>query len=238
MKKYEPDTLYLVGDIIDGWRLKKSWYWPELHEEVLRAIVAKAAKGCRVVYLHGNHDDFLRLSNGSKPNGIELAETAIHTTADGKRFLVMHGDQLDEVIRNVPWLAHVGDVVYDALTVLNFFYNKITGMLGFEYRSIAALAKKCVKRVVSFIGKFEEALVTTGRDNDVDGVICGHIHHAAIRNIGEFCYVNTGDWVENCTAIVENTSGALELIRHQPAYSSGRKLLLMPKSEPLFGENF
>ena len=140
LKKYETETLYLVGDIIDGWRLKKSWYWPELHEEVLQTIMAKTAKGNRVVYIPGNHDDFLRLSGGKKPTGVEVTETAIHITADGKRFLVMHGDQLDEVMRNIPWLAHVGDIAYDALTVLNLAYNKLTGLLGFKYRSIAALA--------------------------------------------------------------------------------------------------
>ena len=236
LKKYEAETLYLIGDIIDGWRLKKSWYWPELHEEVLRTIMTKALKGSRVVYIPGNHDDFIRLPGG-KPTGVEVAETAIHTTADGKRFLVLHGDQFDKVIRSIPWIAHVGDMIYDALTALNSAYNKVTELLGLEYRSIAALAKMSVKRVVSFIGKFEEALVTTGRDNDVDGVICGHIHHATIRNIENMCYVNTGDWVENCTAIVENTSGALELICHRVAYSARRKLLSIPKSEPVLSES-
>ena len=213
LKKYETETLYLIGDIIDGWRLKKAWYWPELHEEVLRTIMDKAAKGSRIVYIPGNHDDFLRLSDRKKPTGVEVAETAIHTMADGKRFLIMHGDQFDEVIRSIPWLAHVGDVAYDALTALNVVYNKITGLLGFEYRSIAAMAKASAKRVVNFISKFDEALLATGRDNNVDGIICGHIHQAAIRNIGKICYMNTGDWVENCTAIVEDKSGSLELIR-------------------------
>ncbi|MDR2725241.1 MAG: UDP-2,3-diacylglucosamine diphosphatase [Candidatus Adiutrix sp.] len=238
LKQYEAETLYLIGDIIDGWRLKNSWYWPELHEEVLRTIMSKAGTGSRVVYIPGNHDDFLRLSGTQKPVRVEVTDTAIHTTADGKRFLVMHGDQFDKVICNIPWLAHVGDVAYDALTAFNLAYNKITESLGFEYRSIAALAKMSVKRVVNFIGKFEDALLATGRDNDVDGVICGHIHHAAIRNIENMCYINTGDWVENCTAIVENTSGALELIRHRTAYSARRKLLSMPKSEPVLGESF
>ena len=230
LKKYEAETLYLVGDIIDGWRLKKSWYWPETHEEVLRAIMDMVANGSRVVYIPGNHDDFLRALSGRKPTGVEVTETVIHTTADGKRFLVMHGDQLDEVIRYVPWLAYVGDVAYDAITALNFVYNKITGLLGFEYRSIAAFLKASVKRVVCFICKFEEALVATGRDNDVDGVICGHIHHATIRNIGKMCYANTGDWVENCTAIVENISGALELIQPQTKYPARREPLLMPRA--------
>jgi UDP-2,3-diacylglucosamine pyrophosphatase LpxH len=220
LKKYEPETLYLVGDIIDGWRLKKSWYWPEHHEEVLLEIMAKAVKGSRVVYLPGNHDDFLRLSNGKKITGVEVIETVIHTTADGKRFLVMHGDQLDEVIRNIPWLAHVGDMAYDALTAFNYAYNKITGLFGFKYRSIAALLKSSVKRATCFIGEYEKALVATGRDNDVDGIICGHIHHSAIRSIGKMCYVNTGDWVENCTAVVENASGALELICGHARYSA------------------
>jgi UDP-2,3-diacylglucosamine pyrophosphatase LpxH len=218
LKKYETETLYLIGDIIDGWRLKKSWYWPKLHEDVLRAIMDKAAKGSRVVYITGNHDDFLRFSNGKKPSGVEVAETAIHTTADGKRFLVMHGDQFDGVTRNIPWLAHVGDVAYDAITSLNYAYNKVMGLLGFKYLSVASAIKVSVKRVVSFISKFEEALATAGRDNNVQGVICGHIHHAAIRDIGKMRYVNTGDWVENCTAIVEHASGAMKLVR----YNTGR----------------
>ena len=213
LRKYETETLYLIGDIIDGWRLKKSWYWPEMHEEVLRTIMRKAERGSRVVYIPGNHDDFLRPSDGKKPTRVEVAETAIHTTADGRRFLIMHGDQLDEVMRNIPWLAHAGDVAYDALTAVNFAYNKITGLMGLKYRSIAAFVKASMKRVVCFIGKFEDELAAIGHNSCVDGVICGHIHHAAIRNIGEMCYANTGDWVENCTAIIENAGGTLELIR-------------------------
>jgi UDP-2,3-diacylglucosamine pyrophosphatase LpxH len=213
LRKYEAETLYLTGDIIDVWSLRRSWYWPKLHEEVLQTIIDRAAKGSRVVYIPGNHDDFLRLSCGRKNTGIEVAETAIHTTADGKRFLVMHGDEFDSVTRDIPWLAHVGDVAYDALTAINFTCNRITGALGFEYRSIAAMAKASVKCVVNFIGKFEKALVAMGRDKNVDGIVCGHIHCASIRNIQEICYVNTGDWVENCTAVVENANGTLELIR-------------------------
>ena len=216
LKKYEAETLYLIGDIIDGWQLKKSWYWPELHEEVLRTIMDKAANGSRVVYITGNHDDFLRLPGRKlikSPAGLEVTDTAIHTMADGKKFLLMHGDQLDAVMRNIPWLAHVGDVAYDALIVVNFVYNKIAEALGFKYHSIAAWGKASVKRAVSFISEFEEALAAAGRDKNVDGVICGHLHQAAIRNIGKMCYINTGDWVENCTAIVENTNGSLELVQ-------------------------
>jgi len=214
LRKYEAETLYLIGDVIDGWRLKKSWYWPESHEEVLRAIMDKAANGSRVVYLSGNHDDFLRNCE-KKPTGVEVAETAIHTTAEGKRYLLMHGDRLDGVTHKIPWLAHAGDVAYDVVAAFSFVYNKFTGLFGFEYRSIAAWAKSNVKRVVNFLSKFDDALVTLARDNDVDGVICGHVHHAVIRNIGKICYVNTGDWVDNCTAIAENACGALELIRHR-----------------------
>ena len=213
LKKYEAETLYLIGDIIDGWHLKRSWYWPKLHDEVLQTIIDKASRGSRVVYIPGNHDDFLRLSYGKKASGIDIVETAIHTTADGKRFLVMHGDQFDSVIRGIPWLAHAGDVAYDALTAVNFAYNKAMGALGFEYYSIAAAVKANVKHIVNFISKFEKALVTTGRDNDVDGVVCGHIHCASIRRIQEMVYINTGDWVENCTAVTENINGTLELIR-------------------------
>jgi len=216
LKKYEAETLYLIGDIIDGWQLKRSWYWPELHEEVLRAIMDKAARGSRVVYITGNHDDFLR-QPGRKliksPAALEVADTAIHTTADGKRFLLMHGDQLDAVMRNVPWLMHVGDVAYDTLIAVNYAYNKIAESLGFKYHSIAAWGRASVKRAVTFISEFEEALAAAGRDEDVDGVICGHLHQAAIRNIGKMCYVNTGDWVENCTAIVETMNGRLELVQ-------------------------
>jgi len=216
LKKYEAETVYLIGDIIDGWQLKKSWYWPELHEEVLRAIIDKAVRGSRVVYITGNHDDFLRTPSRKlikSPAGVEVTDTAIHTMADGKKFLLMHGDQLDVVMRNIPWLMHVGDVAYDALIAINFAYNKIAESLGFKYHSIAAWGRASVKRAVTFISEFEEALAATGRDKNVDGVICGHLHQAAIRNIGKMCYVNAGDWVENCTAIVENTNGSLELVQ-------------------------
>ncbi|MDR1621812.1 MAG: UDP-2,3-diacylglucosamine diphosphatase [Synergistaceae bacterium] len=213
LRKYEAETLYLIGDIIDGWHLERSWYWPKLHEEVLETIIDKALRGSRVVYIPGNHDDFLRLSYGKKATGIEVVETAIHTTVDGKRFLVMHGDQFDNVIRDVPWLAHVGDVAYDVLTAANFAYNKVMGALGFEYHSIAATVKASVKHIVNFISKFEKALVAMGRDKNVDGVVCGHIHCASIRRIQEMYYVNAGDWVENCTAVTENANGTLELIR-------------------------
>lgn len=213
LRDHDADVIYLVGDIIDGWRLKQTWYWPQAHNDVVQKLLRKGRKGARIVYLPGNHDEFLRDYYGMHFGGIEVVETAIHETADGRRFLVIHGDFFDVVVRHAKWLAFLGDWAYETALTLNTYLNFARRKLGFGYWSLSAWAKLKVKNAVNFIGSFEETLSAEARKHAVDGVICGHIHHAAIHDIHGVSYVNTGDWVESCTAIVEHSDGRLELIR-------------------------
>lgn len=213
LKWHDAETIYLVGDIIDGWRLKKSWYWPQAHNDVVQKLLRKGRKGARLVYIPGNHDEFLRDYLGLQMGGVELVDSIIHETADGKRLLVMHGDQFDVVVRHARWLAFLGDHAYNLALALNTVVGKVRRKLGFEYWSLSAWAKLKVKNAVSFIGAFEQALLTEAKRVGADGVICGHIHHAAIRDDLGIRYINTGDWVESCTAIVEHHDGRIEMIR-------------------------
>lgn len=213
MREHGAETIYLVGDIIDGWRLKRSWYWSQAHNDVIQKLLRKGRKGARIIYLPGNHDEFLRDYLGTHFGGVEVADTAIHETADGRRFLVIHGDQFDVVVRHAKWLAFFGDWAYTAALNLNTALNKARRFLGFSYWSLSAWAKLKVKNAVNFIGAFEQALTTEARRQGVDGVICGHIHHAAMHDRFGITYVNTGDWVESCTAVAEHHDGRLEIIR-------------------------
>jgi UDP-2,3-diacylglucosamine pyrophosphatase LpxH len=213
LKWHDAETIYLVGDIVDGWRLKKSWYWPQAHNDVVQKLLRKARRGSRIVYIPGNHDEFLRDYLGTHMGGVELLDRAIHETADGKRLLVIHGDQFDVVVRHAKWLAFLGDHAYNLALALNTVVGKVRRKLGFEYWSLSAWAKLKVKNAVSFIGAFEQALVTEAKRVGADGVVCGHIHHATIRDEGGIRYINTGDWVESCTAIVEHHDGRIEMIR-------------------------
>jgi UDP-2,3-diacylglucosamine pyrophosphatase LpxH len=213
LKWHDAETIYLVGDIIDGWRLKKGWYWPQAHNDVVQKLLRKARKGARLVYIPGNHDEFLRDYLGTHMGGVELVDRIIHETADGKRLLVIHGDQFDVVVRHAKWLAFLGDHAYNLALALNTVVGKVRRKLGFEYWSLSAWAKLKVKNAVSFIGAFEQALLTEAKRVGADGVVCGHIHHAAIRDDLGIRYINTGDWVESCTAIVEHHDGRIEMIR-------------------------
>ena len=213
LKWHDAETIYLVGDIIDGWRLKKSWYWPQAHNDVVQKLLRKGRKGARLVYIPGNHDEFLRDYLGLQLGGVELVDRVIHETADGKRLLVMHGDQFDVVVRHAKWLAFLGDHAYNLALALNTVVGKVRRKLGFEYWSLSAWAKLKVKNAVSFIGAFEQALLTEAKRVGADGVVCGHIHHATIRDDLGVRYINTGDWVESCTAIVEHHDGRIEMIR-------------------------
>lgn len=212
LRDHEAETFYLIGDIIDGWALKGSWYWPQAHNDVVQKLLRKGRKGSRIIYLPGNHDEFLRDYYGTHFGGIEVQETAIHETADGKRYLILHGDAFDFVIRHARWLAHLGDAAYDFAIFLNRIATGIRRRLGLPYWSLSAWAKLKVKNAVSVISKFEEALVHEAGRQEVQGVICGHIHHATSRRIDGVHYLNTGDWVESCTAIVEHMDGRMEII--------------------------
>lgn len=212
LRYHEADTIFLVGDIIDGWRLKRSWYWPQDCNDVVQKILRKARKGTRIVYIPGNHDEFLRDFPGTHFGGIEVAERAVHMTADGKKYLVLHGDEFDVVVRNARLLAYLGDWAYDVAIVVNVALAAIRRKLGMPYWSFSAWAKQQVKHAVNFIGEFQRVVAEEARRHQADGVICGHIHHAVMEDIDGLRYINTGDWVESCTAIAEHQDGTFELI--------------------------
>lgn len=213
LKQYDADTLYLVGDIVDGWRLKSGWYWPQPHNDVVQKLLRKVRKGARLVYVPGNHDEFLRDYVGGHFGGIEIHEQIIHEAADGRRYLVIHGDLFDMVVRHAKWLAFLGDWAYGIALGLNTYLNLIRRRLGLTYWSLSAWAKLQVKNAVNYIGEFEDTLALEAKRWNVDGVICGHIHHAAMRDIKGVSYINTGDWVESCTALVEHYDGRMEILR-------------------------
>lgn len=212
LKSIECQTLYLVGDIIDGWRLKKGWFWPTRHNDVVRRVLKMAKKGTRVVYVPGNHDEVLRDFIGLGFGDIEIMPEAIHETADGRRLLVLHGDEFDGVVLYHRWLAFLGDSAYVALLRLNIWFNAIRRGLGLPYWSLSAYLKKRVKNAVEYVGRFEEAVAHAARERGADGVVCGHIHSAEIRQFGEITYYNDGDWVESCTALVEHADGRMEIL--------------------------
>jgi UDP-2,3-diacylglucosamine pyrophosphatase LpxH len=213
LRVVEADTFYLVGDIVDFWKVRRGPHWPQAHNDVLQKLLRKVRKGSRIVFLPGNHDEGLRDFCGCHFGGIEIQRTCIHVTAAARRYVVMHGDEFDIVVRNARWLAFLGDRGYEAALWLNNPLNWARRHLGLGYWSLSAYLKNRVKKAVSFIGAYEEAVAGEARRHGVDGVICGHIHHAADRRIGDVHYLNCGDWVESCTAIVESHSGELRVIR-------------------------
>ncbi|MEY8878864.1 MAG: UDP-2,3-diacylglucosamine diphosphatase [Leptothrix sp. (in: b-proteobacteria)] len=204
--------LYLVGDIIDGWQLRRRWYWPQAHNDVVQKLLRKARKGTHVVFVPGNHDEFARRYLGHQFGGIEVAEECIHVTADGRRFWVTHGDLFDGVVQCARWLAHLGDRAYEFTLKLNSHLNSLRARMGLPYWSLSRYLKLKVKRAVSFIGDFEAAVAREARKRGADGVVCGHIHHAELRQIDGITYANDGDWVESLTALVERADGTLEII--------------------------
>jgi UDP-2,3-diacylglucosamine pyrophosphatase LpxH len=220
LRHYEAETIYLVGDIVDGWQLKSGWYWPQLHNDVVQKLLRQARKGACLRYIPGNHDEFLRDYYGTHFGGIEVLEDALHLSADGKRYLVIHGDLFDVVIRHARWLALLGNSAYDLAIWLNTYFNAIRRGLGLTYWSLSQWAKLKVKNAVNFIGEYEKALSAEARRRGVDGVICGHIHHAVMRNDSGLCYINCGDWVESCTAVVEHFDGRFEIVHWSGRESS------------------
>ena len=213
LKHTESDYLFLVGDVIDGWRLKRSWYWPQTHNDVVQKLLRKARRGTRLTYIPGNHDEVLRDYVGLNFGGVEVVRDAIHVTADGKRLLVIHGDAFDGVVQHARWLAILGDWAYVTVLAINHWFNLVRRKLGFEYWSLSAYLKNKVKNAVQFVDNYEHALAAEARRRGVDGVVCGHIHKAEIRELGGILYCNDGDWVESCTALVEHSDGRLEIIR-------------------------
>lgn len=226
LKSAEFDTLYLVGDLIDIWALRRGIYWPQEHNDIIQKLLRKGRKGTEIIYITGNHDEFLASFHGNYAS-VTLQKNAIHETADGRKLLVMHGHELDTVVQNMGWLAHVGDIGYVLLMRCNGIVNFIRRLGGLGHWSLSAYVKAEVKNVVSFIGKFEESVVRYAKDYKVDGVLCGHIHTASIREIDGTAYYNCGDWVESCTALVEHFDGSMELLRFdctaEPATKESRE---------------
>ncbi len=212
LKSHESETLYLVGDILDGWHLKKGWYWPQTHNDVVQKILRKGRKGTRVVYIPGNHDESVRQFIGLHFGEIEVLEDAIHTTANGKRLWITHGDLFDGVMQHARWLAYVGDSAYTLILKLNRWFNAIRVRMGLTYWSLSQYLKHQVKNAVNFISAFEHVMTEEARRRECDGVVCGHIHKAEIRNINGMLYANDGDWVESLTALVEEFDGSLRII--------------------------
>ena len=212
LRRTESDTLYLVGDIVDGWRLKKNWYWPQEHNDVVQKLLRKGRKGTKIFYIPGNHDEFGRQFCGEEFGNISVMDERIHETASGRRFLVIHGDQFDVVVRHAKWLAHIGDKAYVMLLAMNTVVNAVRRRMGFPYWSLSAYLKHRTKKAVEFVGRFQRAMSDEARRREVDGVICGHVHTAEMRDMLGVLYVNDGDWVESCTALVEHYNGELELV--------------------------
>ncbi|MDP2213966.1 UDP-2,3-diacylglucosamine diphosphatase [Phenylobacterium sp.] len=212
IRHIECDTLYLVGDIVDGWKMKSGWYWPQAHNDVVQKILRLARKGVNVVYIPGNHDDRIRDFCGIHFGGVVVARDAIHEGADGRRFLVTHGDEFDGVVQHAKWLAFLGDYSYRALLSANTLFNRVRRRMGFGYWSLSAFLKTKVKNALHFIENFEGAVAEEARRRGVDGVICGHIHKAEMRQIEDILYINDGDWVESCTALVEHMDGRMEIL--------------------------
>ena len=212
LRDVECDTLYLVGDIIDGWQLRRQWYWPQTHNDVVQKLLRKARKGTRVVFVPGNHDEFARKYLGHNFGGIDVVEECVHELVDGRRLWVTHGDLFDGVIQHAKWLAYLGDQAYEFTLKLNRYLNSCRARLGLPYWSLSRYLKFKVKRAVSYVGDFEAAVAREARSRGLDGVVCGHIHHAEMRTVEGVLYCNDGDWVESLTALVEHADGRLALI--------------------------
>ena len=212
LRRTESEYLYLVGDIVDVWRMRASWYWHQSHNDIIQKVLRKARKGTRVIYVPGNHDESFRDFAPRRFGRVAILPEASHVTADGRRFLVLHGDQFDGVVKHAKWLAVVGDGAYNLALSLNIWFNVARRKLGFSYWSLSAYLKHKVKNAVEYICRFEEAVVAEARRRGADGVIAGHIHVAEIREINGVLYCNDGDWVESCTALVEHHDGTLEIL--------------------------
>ena len=217
LKFNESERLYLVGDIIDFWALSKKVYWPREHNTIIQKLLRKARHGTEVIYVPGNHDENVRDYDDYIFGDIKVKNSVVHTTLKGKKFLVVHGDEYDTIAKYHRWIAKLGSKGYDWLLEINRFLRVIRRFLGLQsHFSLAAFVKYKVKNAVQFISDYEESIVATLNDEGLDGVICGHIHHAEMKDMNGFFYINTGDFVESCTAIVEHFDGQLELIQWKP----------------------
>jgi UDP-2,3-diacylglucosamine pyrophosphatase LpxH len=225
LRFHDADRIFLIGDIVDFWRIGRGVYWPQSHNDVLQKLLRKARKGTDLVFIPGNHDEVMRDYCGVRFGGIAIERNIVHTGADGWRYLVIHGDEFDVVVRYAKWLALAGDWSYTLALWANTHVNAIRRLLGMPYWSLSDYLKQKVKRAVYYIGEFEAALAHEARRHGAQGVICGHIHHAAMRQVGEVIYINTGDWVESCTAVAETEEGIFEIIRWSTPHQGLRSTL-------------
>lgn len=212
LKHHPSDYLFLVGDIVDGWQLRRRWFWPQAHNDVVQKLLRRARKGCEVVFIPGNHDEFARAFAGHQFGGIAVALDAVHTLADGRRMWVTHGDHFDGVVQCAKWLAYVGDYLYELTLRLNRHLNSLRARLGLPYWSLSAYLKHRVKSALNYVTDFEGAVAREAHQRGLQGVVCGHIHRAQMRDIDGVLYCNDGDWVESLTALVEHADGRLELV--------------------------
>ena len=216
IKSNSSDYLYLVGDIVDGWQLRRRWFWPQAHNDVIQKLLKRSRKGCRIVFVPGNHDEFARGFVGHQFGGVDVVTDAVHLTADGRRLWVTHGDHFDGVIRYAKWLAYLGDNLYELTLRFNRHLNNWRARMRLPYWSLSAYLKGKVKTAMNYVTDFEVAVANEARKRGYHGVVCGHIHRAEMRDIGGILYCNDGDWVESCTALVEHLDGRLELVHWAP----------------------
>jgi UDP-2,3-diacylglucosamine pyrophosphatase LpxH len=236
LRTVECETLYLVGDIVDGWQLKRQWYWPQSHNDVVQKLLRKARKGTRIILVPGNHDEFARKYLGHNFGGVDVVGEHVHELADGRSLWVTHGDHFDGVIQCAKWLAYAGDSAYEFTLRMNRHLNSLRARLGLPYWSLSRYLKFKVKRAVSYLGDFEAAVAREARARGVHGVVCGHIHHAEMRTIDGVLYCNDGDWVESLTALVEHADGRLEILDWAERMAAAATLVAPVASAPVFGQ--
>ncbi len=237
LRSHPSDCLYLVGDIVDGWQLRRRWYWPQSHNDVVQKLLRRARKGCRVVFVPGNHDEFARAFIGHQFGGIEVMDDAVHTTADGRTLWVTHGDYFDGVVQCAKWLAYLGDNLYELTLKLNRYLNSLRARFGLPYWSLSAYFKHKVKTALNYVTDFEVAVAHEAKRRGHQGVVCGHIHRAEMREINGTLYCNDGDWVESRTALVEHRDGRLELVHWVPgpAFQASVQPRVQPAGEVTAG---
>jgi UDP-2,3-diacylglucosamine pyrophosphatase LpxH len=232
LRSHEAEIIYLVGDVIDGWRLGSKWYWPAAHNEILQILLRAARRGVRIVYIPGNHDAFLRDFYGTHFGGIEVVESAVHVAADGRRYLVIHGDNFDAALRHTQRLAFLGGSAVRATSAINSLLNLARRGLGLSHWSLSQWAKLKVKHATNYLSDFEQSLAELAHRREVDGVICGHVHHAAIHDDLGIRYINCGDWIESCTAVAEHGNGAFELVSWQDWSTHDGHAVLVSEARP------
>jgi UDP-2,3-diacylglucosamine pyrophosphatase LpxH len=231
LREHPSESLYLVGDIIDGWQLRRRWFWPQAHNDVVQKVLRRARKGCRVVFVPGNHDEFARQFDGHHFGGIEVRNEVVHLTADGRRLWVVHGDHFDGVIQCAKWLAYLGDNLYEFSLRLNRHLNSWRARLGLPYWSLSQYLKHRVKSALNYVTDFERAVAAEARQRGYQGVVCGHIHRPEMRWIDGTLYCNDGDWVESLSALVEHSDGRLELVHWHGASAS--QVEELPRAEAI-----